>query len=122
MTETTVSAARLAEYAVLLPDDEPHADELASMARELQSFRAAKNDEGWQPIETAPQGKGPLLVTGSGEIATATRGYLYQDFRGKQLQSWNVHPQAWDGDSERGGLATLDFTPTHWMPLPDLPE
>jgi hypothetical protein len=66
----------------------------------------------WQPIETAPKDGNRILVSGNTDIATTefTNG------------RWVLSPIAWDGDGETGGIADLEFVPTHWMPLPEPPQ
>lgn len=66
----------------------------------------------WQPIDTAPRDETRILVTGDDEVATS------EFVNGRFI----LAPRCWYGDSDRGGLADLDFEPSHWMPLPSPPS
>ena len=63
----------------------------------------------WQPIETAPRDGTSVLVTGDKLVVVAyvhkNRWYMphHSSTTGTELSSWIREP-------------------THWMPLPDLPE
>jgi hypothetical protein len=68
----------------------------------------------WQPIETAPKNQYILLCLGG---------------KGWSVGCWNEN--IWDGDDKNWGVWVRDeesdtepfyLTPTHWMPLPELPE
>jgi hypothetical protein len=67
---------------------------------------------GWQLIRDAPKDGTRILVSDGREVATS-------EFTGGR---WLLSPRAWEGCGERGGMADLDFRPSHWMPLPDLPK
>ena len=65
----------------------------------------------WQPIETAPKAKKPMIVV----IARLPSGYLsdpycvwYDEYRVGALSDWVRWPHS--------------FPPTHWMPLPAPPN
>ena len=62
-------------------------------------------EEVWQPIETAPVDGENILVTDGTVIF---------------LVYCNTSPSEWR-DVWCGNSMTA-FTPTHWMPLPELPE
>ena len=64
----------------------------------------------WKLIETAPRDGTRIIVANGREFACA------EWTNGRFVQS----PIAWEGSDDRGGLADLDFDPTHWM-IPDLP-
>ena len=66
----------------------------------------------WQPIETAPKNGVRVLCADGDDVATAE----WTNAR------WVVSPTVWEGDGEYGGLADLEFSPTHWMPLPEPPR
>ena len=64
----------------------------------------------WQPIETAPQTKGSVLLT-DGKVVTEG-GWISDidcgaDYEGQLGQ--------------RGWWSVAQITPTHWMPLPAAP-
>lgn len=62
----------------------------------------------WQPIETAPDDKEPILIFDDGAMAVAIRiseGPIYTDGQTKGIYD-----------------DPLEWLPTHWMPLPDPPE
>lgn len=63
----------------------------------------------WQPIETATRDGGEVLVCSvdTGRFAVA---------------SWNGTEWRDMGDIGWAGMYGDDNQPTHWMPLPDLPE
>jgi hypothetical protein len=63
----------------------------------------------WKPIETAPSHE--VLLSDGCHVATA---------KGSIGSSW--YP-TYDGDMvyEDNRLVTLDWEPTHWMPLPEPP-
>ena len=86
---------------------------------------AQKENEMWQPIETAPRDATAILVMR--DIWPGTRSG-----RAEECNGHNTYVAAWWSD-ERGGQgawicymnAVLDpecpVEPTHWMPLPDPP-
>ena len=63
----------------------------------------ADDSNGWMPIETAPKNHLPILVYGPYGRLVAFRDVTW---------AWWPVPA-----SEK-----LDYTPTHWQPLPNLPE
>lgn len=64
----------------------------------------------WQPIETAPKDKTPILVTAKNEVPCVVRwSVIYGEWE-------MVHINGWDPDSR------LPLEPTYWMPLPAPPE
>lgn len=92
----------------------------------------------WQPIETAPEQTGWILLWCSkGSATSGSLGVGFRDFKtrtddGKQLPvddwHWSVHsysplafepPMTFSG--EAGCERSANMTPTHWMPLPDPP-
>ena len=60
----------------------------------------------WRWIESAPRDGENVLITDGTDI-----------FLAYQLSPPTVWRSAWSGDS-----MTATFTPTHWMPLPELPK
>ena len=78
---------------------------------------AAREAEGWQPIETAPKlpenayGEGPTIILLNGFKSygkpTVRTGY----WRGRRTQDWC--------DT---ALGRVPSAPTHWRPLPPPPE
>ena len=76
----------------------------------------------WQPIETAPK-EGPVIVSDGSEIAIVTQAdHKTRSWNETELRwEWHIYPQVWEGDGDMGGLATVPFTPTHWMHPPQLP-
>ncbi len=81
--------------------------------------------EDWQPIETAPKGKTVLVH------------YKNQLGNGRTMRGCYYPPETLESDTEESGwadegwyeqseayeyLMPLDGDPTHWMPLPALPE
>jgi hypothetical protein len=73
----------------------------------------------WQPIETAPKdGTRVLLVVrpeGYGPVVCGGCFMVRRSYRFDQIQSESAR---WEFDLNYGG----DDRPSHWMPLPDLPE
>jgi hypothetical protein len=67
----------------------------------------------WEPIETAP--KDGRLVLLANENVTEI-GWWSDGFSGR----WEKRRMKWLPPSE-GGWAVW-FTPTHWLPLPQLPD
>lgn len=79
----------------------------------------------WLPIETAPkvEDEGIMLSDGKSVAIGSPSGYQTRVWPVMELyDEWYVYPQVWDGDGDRGGLATIEFRPTHWMPLPPPPK
>ncbi len=64
----------------------------------------------WKPISTPPRDGARVLVSDGKEFASA-------EFANGRFV---VSPLSWDGGGESGGLAELDFEPSHWAvaPLP----
>jgi hypothetical protein len=62
----------------------------------------------WQPIETAPKKKAPMIVV----MGILSSGYV--------TDPWCV----WWEDFEDGGWVRWPHkeSPTYWMPLPELPQ
>lgn len=73
------------------------------------------DEQGWQPIETAPKVAGAeILIVRRGRV---TIGWWDEDKYGKKpIPFWNGH-DAWH---ER--LWAKRTPPTHWMPLPAPPQ
>lgn len=81
------------------------ADRIEALEAQLAAFQ-------WQPIETAPRDGAAFL------------GYWPDNFgndNGTPIRTWrdsgkwqNPFEAAYDDDDE--------YTPTHWMPLPELPK
>lgn len=75
----------------------------------------------WQPIETAPKDKAILLggpgwvEEGQKTVIEAGRYYIRGEYRDMPHREWFS-----DLDTSDYGGRTL--MPTHWMPLPPLPE
>lgn len=96
-----------------------HIDEVARRVRVRVDKAAAKRKlAGWKPIDSAPR-ETAVLLTGNGDICV---GYWSS---GRYLDGsacWEVHPQIWSGDDDRGGLARVEFTPTYWKKIPRLPN
>lgn len=71
--------------------------------------------EGWQPIETAP--KGELVLIHSPDAAdwysVCIAHFVPSQFPGDE--------DAWYSQEE-DITQPIDAWPTHWMPLPDVPE
>lgn len=69
----------------------------------------------WQDIESAPEDLEVLASDGE-SVATAAQtrplSWVYSA-GGKYV---------WQGSDERGGIMGLEFSPTHWMPLPTPPS
>lgn len=76
----------------------------------------SKQDD-WQEIETAPKDGTVVWVGSRSSIRLAFwrsgKEYEYRDFVGG---GWRDH-----GGAERGDMADLHFTPTHWMDIPQTP-
>ena len=62
----------------------------------------------WEPIETAPKDGTAILVCGR-----------YPHYR-KELAIIRI--QWWDTQTDKWANVSDPIIPTHWMPLPDLPE
>lgn len=71
----------------------------------------------WQPIKTAPE-DGTRVLAGRPTDGSHILNVATAEFTNGR---WIVSPTAWDGDGDTGGLADLDFEPTHWLPLPQPP-
>ena len=69
--------------------------------------------EEWQPIETAPRGVRILLCDD---------GIVFLGLWDDSLWGYLGNPYGWreDGYSADGSYQSL--SPTHWMPLPHVPE
>ena len=65
----------------------------------------------WQPIETAPKGRRILLW---GKYWSDSQGYMDIPLIG----IWNNFNERW----EAAWMGWFGIRPTHWMPLPELPE
>lgn len=73
----------------------------------------------WQPIETAPKDGRMVVVLGKSDGLETHRiacAFWFQ----WEVGDWYYSPQNIDEDFE--GCRSLDFIPTHWMPLPEPPE
>lgn len=66
---------------------------------------------GWKTIETAPRDGSRILVADKTDFAAAE----WTNDR------WVLSPIVWVGGDHDGGLADVDFVPTHWT-QPALPE
>jgi len=60
----------------------------------------------WQPIETAPRDGSDMLITNGREVVVAFFDER-EEYRGFNWCAGDHFPTPW---------------PTHWMPLPDLPQ
>lgn len=74
----------------------------------------------WQPIETAPKDGTWILITGgegnwpdTDEVAPVVSAFCEKNYHGED--TW--HYCFWEG-----GWYSMYENPTHWMPLPPLPE
>jgi hypothetical protein len=67
----------------------------------------------WQPIATAPKDGTEIILTDGDSVAS---GYWGPTYFGSDY-AWIV----WSHRSEHQPVA-LDEDPTHWMPLPELPQ
>lgn len=94
------------------------AEQIASRERELEAAERALSarDAAWKPIETYNREKG--------EIAALLDWFTYRTDPAKKPQpvryvgSWSADHEAWFDDD---GM-DLDIDPTHWLPLPVVPE
>lgn len=91
-----VSNERLEQYAALAPDDEPNADELAAMARELLAYRTNSifKDDVMNFVETFPKWR-------------CTPGPNTASFRQSDSGEWVQEREL------RLGLATLLYGPIY---------
>lgn len=90
------------------------------MERFMNSGRVANTNKEWQPIETAPRdGTGLLLC----KARDATGRLMPEDAWPYYVQVafWVEEEEKWIVDCNRIYDLELDFTPTHWMPLPANP-
>ena len=60
----------------------------------------------WQPIETAPKDGTEVLACRAGK-------------KWRQVLGWQWGSGGYDGWYNSGGRS---YNPTHWMPIPDLPD
>lgn len=75
---------------------------------------------GWQLIETAPKDGTPILCLNAdtGEIRVGVRKALSDIHYQKTGRHW----YEWFLSDEFCPRHTWSIEPTHWMPLPELPE
>jgi len=72
----------------------------------------------WQPIETAPKGK---KADGIGPIITAISNNINQKI--PSHIRWNWCAEEWECAYQvAGGFPRVRHNPTHWQPLPQIPE
>lgn len=69
------------------------------------------DNNGWQPIETAPKDGRKVLLYDSGYVHSDS-SYLIAGF----------DMGAWWGQSTRSGVSIVWRNATHWMPLPEPPK
>ena len=79
---------------------------------------AAREAEGWQPIETAPRG----TYRDTPGPKNATRNVFVPQSVDVWKQGGPVCRTWWLPDAERWNGYSKDFPPTHWRPLPAPPE
>lgn len=73
-------------------------------------------------IETAPKDGSEILSCGGTFYDGSTRPGEKYKTTGWTIISWDTYSNAWIGPYEGPyGTATF-YEPTHWMPLPELPE
>ena len=83
-------------------NDDPHiAFRVNALQAAVDALRCAPEDEGWQPIETAPKDCGWVLLCD----ANGKRGFGHRHYVGDW---WNIYPS---------GIGQ----PTVWRPLPPAP-
>lgn len=85
--------------------------EVADLRARITAALAEKDDGGWLPIESAPKDGTYILV------------YCGDDFQAVCYWSdsiWATKGGAWIYDECRSD--TVELQPTHWQPLPPLPE
>jgi len=74
----------------------------------------ARTDQ-WQPIETAPKDGSQIDLWCEGKLSSERRPFCYwgelSDLSGKEGEGWMGVYRPYE-----------DFTPTHWMPLPEPPK
>lgn len=69
----------------------------------------------WQPIETAPKdGTSVLLGCDYDRLGKARVTLAWWDGKWLESQYWNECEEEWED-------CTVQFRPTHWMPLPEPP-
>ena len=125
MTDVILDALRVAladsnflvGIAKMWPQDPHLAGRFQAAKEKLTTAIAAREAEGWQPIETAPKlpenayGEGPTIILLNGFKSygkpTVRTGY----WRGRRTQDWC--------DT---ALGRVPSAPTHWRPLPPPPE
>jgi hypothetical protein len=99
-----------------------------NVAIEQWNRRALPDDDGWQPIETAPKGA-PEIILARGNRVTSGFWMNETEVMGAEFHSTGaylgqyptgeVHESGWM--SQDGGF-TDEQPPTHWRPLPKPPE
>lgn len=78
---------------------------------ELEADKARWTD--WRTIDTAPKDQIIWLgCSGSLRIGFWSKGQQWE-CHGTKGGGWRDH-----SSSEFGGMSSLTFTPTHWMPIP----
>lgn len=108
--EGRVSDERLAEIVARYHDPkEPFAEEVGSIALELQSLRSPPAEieaVAWRPIATHSDHFGVL-------VSRTPDKYIYGP-----LAAFVDVTGVWRVLGSEGGMTELPFEPTHWMPLP----
>ena len=71
----------------------------------------------WQPIDTAPKGETRTVVAGKGtrEIHVSPRILTFTSAGDLTITFWNNGENRWN-------MFSKNTPPTHWMPLPAIPE
>lgn len=79
----------------------------------------------WQPIETAPKGK-KLLVAYQNALGrwrrVCARYYEVETLDSADAERDWAEPGWYEECEAQETIYPVEHEPTHWMPLPDLPE
>lgn len=103
--EVALNAYQEIEYDACF-DDSERCTQHAAIRKALEAAEQAA----WQPIETAPRDGNFIMV------AKLNSEYFVRQ------SAWSRINHEWVVDKNEYITVCLDFQPTHWRPLPELPK
>ena len=92
-----------------------------SLAKAALEAAEAVRPSGWQPIETAPRDGTEIIITNGYEVYTAKyyKGIVLND---KPWFAKSADGELFNDGYDHENAPIYMYRPTHWQPLPELPE